>query len=337
MSIIGQGNVSLDVARILLTPPSTLEKYDVPEPVLDVLRRSAVQHVSIIGRRGPFEAAFTTKELREMMNLEEASMDPLDPSLIQIPEGVQLTRQQSRIIQILQKGSKNKPGSTRKSWSLDFFRSPIGLALPSTPGEFSSSAKPLTLNLAHNTLSPEKRAVPTGETSTLPTSLVVTSLGHHADPSTPWYEPVLGHVRTVGGRVIDEHGSKVKGVYASGWAATGAKGVLASTMMDAYAVADTILADKFPEEFRKEGDVLDKVEKRAGNEEQTRTVLPQEVNIESLPEEIEKAVKEGSVTSYQDWKLVDVEEIRKGEERSKERERMVWDDVRTFLAKTHHS
>lgn len=337
VSIIGQGNVSLDVARILLTPPSTLEKYDVPEPVLDVLRRSAVQHVSIIGRRGPFEAAFTTKELREMMNLEEASMDPLDPSLIQIPEGVQLTRQQSRIIQILQKGSKNKPGSTRKSWSLDFFRSPIGLALPSTPGELSSSAKPLTLNLAHNTLSPEKRAVPTGETSTLPTSLVVTSLGHHADPSTPWYEPVLGHVRTVGGRVIDEHGSKVKGVYASGWAATGAKGVLASTMMDAYAVADTILADKFPEEFRKEGDVLDKVEKRAGNEEQTRTVLPQEVNIESLPEEIEKAVKEGSVTSYQDWKLVDVEEIRKGEERSKERERMVWDDVRTFLAKTHHS
>ena len=49
---------------MLLTPPGILEKYDVPTSVLDVLDRSAVQHVSIIGRRGPLQAAFTTKELQ---------------------------------------------------------------------------------------------------------------------------------------------------------------------------------------------------------------------------------------------------------------------------------
>ncbi|TFY59554.1 hypothetical protein EVG20_g7740, partial [Dentipellis fragilis] len=82
VTLIGQGNVSLDVARMLLTDPSVLEQYDVPEPVLAVLRRSTVKHVSIVGRRGPLEAAFTTKELREMMNLAHASMVPLDPAVL---------------------------------------------------------------------------------------------------------------------------------------------------------------------------------------------------------------------------------------------------------------
>lgn len=332
VSIIGQGNVSLDVARILLMSPSILQKYDVPESVLQVLRRSSVQHVSIIGRRGPYEAAFTTKELREMMNLEEAFMDPLDPTLLQPREGEQLTRQQSRIIQILQKGSKSKPGSARKSWSLDFFRSPTGLAIPATEKEMSASPRPLTLDLAHNALSPEKKAVPTGETSTLSTSMVVTSLGHHADPSTPWYEPSLGHVRTVGGRVVDEHGHKVQNVYASGWASTGARGVLASTMMDAYSVAGTILADAFPEDFRKEGDVLDLVEKRAETKAPVRQVLAKEADPDSLPEEVEVARREGNIFTYEDWKLIDAEEIRKGAERGKERERMVsFEEARTFL------
>lgn len=337
VSIIGQGNVSLDVARMLLTPPSTLQQYDVPGPVLDVLRRSAVQHVSIIGRRGPFEAAFTTKELREMMNLEEASMDPLDPTILQPPEGVQLTRQQSRSIQILQKGSKNKPGSVRKSWSLDFFRSPTGLTVPASATELASASRPLTLTLAHNSLTPEKKAVPTGETSALSTSMVVTSLGHHADPSIPCYEPSLGHVRTVGGRVVDKHGLRIENVYASGWAATGARGVLASTMMNAYAVADTILADSYPEEFRREGGVLDTVEKRAGKEVPVRKVLPEEVHDDSVPVEVRKALVEGEVTTYEDWKLVDAEEVRRGEERTKERERMAWNEVRTFLDKARRS
>ena len=68
---------------MLLTPPDELAKYDVPNSVLSVLRRSAVQHVSFVGRRGPLQAAFTTKELREMMNLPDASMIPLDPALLE--------------------------------------------------------------------------------------------------------------------------------------------------------------------------------------------------------------------------------------------------------------
>jgi len=329
VSLIGQGNVSLDVARMLLTPVSTLEKCDVPEAVLEVLRRSAVQHVSIIGRRGPFEAAFTTKELREMMNLEDSSMVPLDPSLLATPDGAQLTRQQSRTLQLLQKGSKNKFGTTRKSWSLDFFKSPTGLSIP--PSNSALPSTPLTLSLSHNVLSPEKKAVPTGETSTLDTSFVITSLGHKADPSTPWYEPALGHVRTVGGRVVDEKGHTMKGVYSSGWAAMGARGVLASTMMDAYGVAGTILADAFPAEFRKENDALAVASEGGQGGETLEEILSGEADPESIPEEVVVARQDGQVTSYEDWKLVDAEEVRRGEVKGKERERMSWEDARTFF------
>ena len=311
---------------MLLTPPSTLEKYDVPNSVLDVLNKSAVQHVSIIGRRGPLEAAFTTKELREMMNLEEAAMDPLDPALLVPPEGEKLTRQQQRTMQLLQKGSKNKPGTMPKSWSLDFFRSPTGLAL--APSDALSATRPLALTLAHTTLSETKKAVPTGATSTLRTSMVVTSLGHHGE-SSPWFDSALGHIRTAQGRVLDEDGRILPNVYASGWAATGAKGVLASTMMDAYAVADTILADAFPGEFKKESDVPASVE---SNGEVAEPVLLEAVASSDPPIEVQEAQKRNLVTEYEDWKLVDAEEVRRGQAMGKERERMGWDDARTFLS-----
>ena len=332
VTLIGQGNVSLDVARMLLTPPSELAKYDVPDPVLAVLERSAVEHVSIVGRRGPFQAAFTTKELREMMNLSNASMVPLDSSVLQPADGAELTRQQSRTLQLLQKGSKNKPGTTRKSWSLDFFRSPTGLALPNAT-DAVGVRPPAQLTLAHTMLDPSARAVTTGETSSLETSLVVTSLGHRAEPSAAWYDPGLGHLRTLGGRVLDAAGRTVRNVYASGWAATGARGVLVSTMMDAYAVADTILRDAFPGEDVKTvpvGDV-DVGAKTAEADKEYTDVLPQAVVGEDPPPEVEKAWRDGQVTDYADWREINAEEIRRGHERGKERERMGWDEAQRFL------
>ncbi|KAM5530444.1 hypothetical protein V8D89_015884 [Ganoderma adspersum] len=344
VTLIGQGNVSLDVARMLLAPPSHLAQYDVPASVLSVLRDSAVEHVSIVGRRGPLQAAFTTKELREMMNLPDASMVPLDPALLAVAangigDGVALTRQQSRTLQLLQKGSKNAFGTTRKTWSLDFFRSPTGLATP-TPGTMSPSKRtPVTLQLAHTTLDPSQRAVPTGETSALSTDLVVTSLGHRAEPSAPWYDPALGHVRTERGRVLTANGRVVRNAYASGWAAMGARGVLVSTMMDAYSVADTILQDHFH---------------TSGGEQTLATITPGEpepapaaakadavevlpaaadVDFDAVPPEVEAGLQEGRVIDFEDWKRIDAEEIRRGSAAGKERERMVsWDEARDFLA-----
>ena len=69
VAVIGVGNVAVDVARILIRPPEDLRETDVSQPVLDALMASKVREVHMIGRRGPAQAKFTTKELRELGEL----------------------------------------------------------------------------------------------------------------------------------------------------------------------------------------------------------------------------------------------------------------------------
>ncbi|KAH8113166.1 ferredoxin/adrenodoxin reductase [Phellopilus nigrolimitatus] len=304
VSVIGHGNVSLDIARMLLAPLEHLKAYDVPTPVLDALSRSKVKHVSIIGRRGPLEASFTTKELRELTRLPNAAMAPLQKD--------KLTRQQGRILDILKKGSTNAFGTTERSWSLDFFRSPTGLA-PAA----AASGRAVRLSLAHTVLDKDRKALPSGETSVVDTDLVVTSLGYRAEPTNKWYEPAHGHLRNVGGRVLGTQGQVLRNIYASGWAATGARGVLASTMLDAHAMLQTGPAPPSATSVL-EGEVED--------------ALSTSPETEDIPEEVEVAKSKGLVMGYEDWKKLDEEEVRRGKGKGKERERMNWMEARAFLA-----
>ncbi|KAF8554738.1 FAD/NAD-P-binding domain-containing protein [Imleria badia] len=325
LTLIGNGNVSLDIARMLLTPPSVLKKYDVPEHVLHVLSRSSLQHVSIIARRGPLEAAFTNKELREMMHLPDASMVPLDPSLLTFAEGTSVSRQQRRTLELLHKGSQNRFGSTQKTWSLDFYRSPTALT------SCRSSADTAELTLAHTVLDPSTgRAISTDQTSTLATSLVVTSLGFHVDPTAVFFDPSSAHLRAQGGRILSESGVPLRNMYASGWSANGAKGVLATTMMDAYAVADTILSDIVPA-----GNVTAETTPASehGSEAVPNTLMPSLApHPDDPPEEIKQGIMDGLVTRYHDWNVINAEEVRRGALLGKERERMGWEDARNLLS-----
>lgn len=131
---------------------------------------------------------------------------------------------------------------------------------------------------------------------------------------------------------MSSSGNALKNIYTSGWAATGAKGVLASTMMDAYAVADTIMSDLLPrgEEAHISPSPLPEV-----ISEKDDNVLPNlDPHPEAPPPEVEAALMEGLVTEYNDWKAVDAEEVRRGEKLGKERERMGWDETRAFLAQS---
>lgn len=312
VSIIGNGNVSLDVARMLLTSVDVLKQYDVPQPVLDVLAASRVEHVSIIARRGPLEAAFTMKEARELINLPNASMVPISPELLEPPAGAVLTRQQSRALQLLSKGSKNAFGTTKKTWSLDFFRSPTGLNI--------SEGSQATLSLAHTQVDPTtQRAVLTGESSSINTDLVVTSMGFHGEPTASFYDPSVGHLRTLSNRIINTTGQTIRNVYASGWASTGARGVLASTMMNAYDVAQTIIVDHETTSPSPEIEFED--------------MLNPNPDLESIPVEVQEGIDAGHVVQYPDWKRIDEEEIRRGQVLGKERERMHWDEASQLISR----
>ncbi|KAJ3835376.1 ferredoxin adrenodoxin reductase, partial [Lentinula raphanica] len=349
VSIIGMGNVSLDVARMLLYPPSMLDKYDVPSHVLAALKESQVKHVSVIGRRGPLEAAFTTKELREMMSLPDVALRPLDESVLDVQAR---TRQQSRTLDLLKKGSKASFGTTSKTWSLEFYRNPIGVTLPnhnpSNPNpnpetETDSFSPSYSLSLSHTTVDPiTRRASPSFNpqgvplTSTLPTSLIITATGFHADPApsapyAPWYDPDQRHISTLpGGRVSTSNlDSAEPKIYASGWAATGAKGVLASTMMDAYSVAEAILEDWMNLSSSSSSEAHSA---SISSVSSTPWDAPPPEVLEGLSSSSSSSLKEVDKTTYEDWLAVDAEERRRTSVQGKERERMDWDEARRFLA-----
>lgn len=305
MTLLGHGNVSLDIARIMLSPPERLAPLDLPEHVVEKISNTSVRHISIISRRGPAEVAFTAKELRELLTLPRAAMIPIPEELLIPPPNA--TRQQRRILDLLRKGSATKPEQTSYTWSLDFFRSPAKVA--------EHTEKYTTIEYNINRLDEQKRAVPTGETEIRQTHGVVGSIGYRSEPIEPaWFDGGLGRMRNVNGRVFNGENRRVKGVYCSGWASNGAKGVLATTMMDAYSVAETLLTDHFQGEAQTESSV------------KVVTSDPRP----GIPPEVEQSTVR--VISYDDWMRIDEEEIRRGQERKKERERMVWTDVMKFLA-----
>jgi adrenodoxin-NADP+ reductase len=306
ITIVGHGNVALDVARMILSSPSRLAPYDVPQNVMNFLKQMQVQHVSIVGRRAPAQVSFTAKEVREMMTLEGVGMHPIDTSLFDI--GAQgLSRQQSRLIDLMRKGSATPASAASRTWSLDFLRSPLTIT-------------PEAITYIINKLSASMSAIPTENKQTVPTDLVIASVGYRAPAIHPaWHDERLGRVRHVDGQVIREDGTPVRGVYASGWAANGAQGVLASTMWNAYSVAEKILGDAA-------ASVALGPRLEAGGLPNDDIILKGEPG---LPAAIVEAGR--SVISYPDWKRIDTEEIRRGHEMGKERERMSWDEVVEFL------
>lgn len=236
VTIIGQGNVALDVARILLSPLSVLRKTDMPEYALKVLEKSAVKRVRIVGRRGVLQLAATTKEIREMMHLPEVGFKIDEKALADakrvLDEGgktMEGARARKRMVGLLEEGRKKSLELTQeKSWSLEFLRSPVEL-LPSTIS--SSIPQPLfPLNspavtgiiFVINTLVPPPfsttssldpnsyQAVPTAETQTIKTDMVFTSVGYRSIglPGVPFDEK-RGVISNVNGRVVDQNGNVV--------------------------------------------------------------------------------------------------------------------------------
>ncbi|KAJ1969334.1 NADPH-adrenodoxin reductase [Dimargaris xerosporica] len=240
--VIGHGNVALDVARVLLSPIDALAKTDITEHALEQLKSSRIRHVHLVGRRGPVQVQFTTKELREMFHLPDVAFH-VDPALL----GHELNRYSAYIAQkrplkrlltllhqhatapassMLPAGAVRTSGSapltsrgpairtgSGKSWSLDFLRSPRALVTdpnPNPPGAKHGYARVLrALELEHNRLvgtleSP--RAQGTGLTETIETGLLLRSIGYQSTPldrEVP-FDSQRHIIPNVAGRVLAE-------------------------------------------------------------------------------------------------------------------------------------
>ncbi|KAF9906192.1 NADPH-adrenodoxin reductase [Linnemannia zychae] len=307
--VIGQGNVALDVARILLTPLEELKKTDLTDKMVKILEKSRVKHVHVVGRRGPLEVAFTAKELREMLQLPNTTFH-MDQGLLASEmerAGKTLDRPRKRLMGLLEKGIKESKPDQPKSWSLQFLRSPLGFT-----GDDKGQLKAIELGI--NRLEGDnsnRKAVPTGEKEMLDCDLAFRSIGYKSVgiQGVPFDER-KGIVPNMNGKVIDIEQNIVPGFYASGWLKRGPIGVIATTMADAYQTADTIIADWTS------GQPMLNNGSNSSNDDASSSGSKKPV-LELLKSKGHKTI------SYQDWKKIEQKEFELGSKVGKPREKFL--------------
>jgi ferredoxin/flavodoxin---NADP+ reductase len=244
--VIGNGNVALDVARMLVLAPSELAPTDTANHALDVLARSGVREVVVAGRRGPAQAAFTNPELRELGELSDADIvvdpDELDRALaIADPDAAEDATSRRNVDILRSYAARPLSGHSRRI-ILRFLLSPTAL-IPDDDGRLGA------VELVRNRLIPTPdgglRAKPTDERETIPSGLVFRAIGYRGIPlpDVPFDERA-GTIPNDCGRVLDPaSGAPLPGEYVVGWIKRGPSGVIGTNKKDAQETVDAIFAD----------------------------------------------------------------------------------------------
>jgi ferredoxin/flavodoxin---NADP+ reductase len=240
--VIGNGNVALDVARMLVLSQAELAGTDTADHALEVLRDSAIREVVVVGRRGPAQAAFTNPELRELGELADADVvvdgEELERALA-VPDPSAGTTA-SKNVEILREYATRTPRADRRRIVLRFLLSPVEIVA----GTDGSAA---AVRLVHNELVAEPggrlRAQATEQSETIPAGLVLRAVGYRglALPGVPFDEP-RGVIRNEGGRVLGERGP-LRGEYTVGWIKRGPTGIIGTNKKDAQETVDAIFED----------------------------------------------------------------------------------------------
>jgi ferredoxin/flavodoxin---NADP+ reductase len=234
--VIGNGNVALDVARILVTDPGDLARTDIADHALKSLRPCGVEEVLIIGRRGPLQTAFTTLELRELADLEgvDVIVDPAQLENITDEEAEAAGKTTKTNIKVLRGYAEREPRPGHRRMVFRFMTSPI---------EIKGEGRVEQIVLGRNELVSGEdgrvSAKDTGEREELSVQLVVRSVGYRGVP-TPGlpFDEKTATIPNTGGRV---EGSRNE--YVVGWIKRGPTGVIGTNKKDSQDTVDTLFAD----------------------------------------------------------------------------------------------
>ena len=224
--VVGNGNVALDCARVLSKNHHEFEGSDIVGHALEALDASAIQSVTILGRRGPHQISMTPKELGELGHLEAATpvVEAADFPPLEADDALEPGHRKS--ITILRDFAGQGPDPSKsKRIIFDFFAKPLRI-------EGNGKAERL---IVEKTLLDERgAAIGTGETYEVPASLIVTSIGYQ----TPRIDGVPYDDR--GGKFANDHGLIADRLYAVGWARRGPTGTIGTNRPDGYEVAEQV-------------------------------------------------------------------------------------------------
>jgi ferredoxin--NADP+ reductase len=228
--VIGNGNVALDVARMLALTPEELAPTDTTDPAIEAIGASPIREIVIVGRRGPAQASWTTQELKEMGELAGADVS-VDPA--ELEGAVEDDTHVHRNMDVLRQFAAAQPTGKPRVVRFAFYRSPVAIH-----GDGMVEA----VELVRNTLEDKDGrlvAVPTDERETIECGLVFRSVGYRGAglPEVP-FDELRGTILNEGGRVTGEERT-----YCAGWIKRGPTGIIGTNKKDATETVSLLLED----------------------------------------------------------------------------------------------
>jgi ferredoxin/flavodoxin---NADP+ reductase len=299
--VVGNGNVALDVARMLALTPGELAPTDTTDAAIDAIVSSGIREIVVLGRRGPVQAAWTSTELGELGDLAGADV-VVDPAELELdPASEAELESASNVVQrnmdILREFAAREPSGKPKVVRLRFRLSPVGIL-----GDERVEA----VEVAPNVLEPDGRgsvrAVATDEREVIPCGIVFRSVGYRGIglPGVP-YDERSGTIPNEGGRVLGEDAATIPGLYCAGWIKRGPTGVIGTNKKDATDTVENLLEDA------REG----RLAPRSG---------------ESLDDLL--AGRAVDVITYTGWEAIDLLERSRGEPHGRPRVKLSsWDEL----------
>ena len=298
VAVVGVGNVAVDVARILCRTPEELLKTDIADYALEQLRASRVKEVTILGRRGPAQAAFTAPEAKELGELadcdtfvpaDEAELDALSQASLAAADRAEL-----RKVEFIQELARRQPSGKSKRLTLRFLVSPVELI-----GDETGRVKQMRLvrNVLYATDAGSLRPKATDQFETLDAGLVFRSIGYRGVPlpGVPFHDS-WGVIPNAGGRVLDADSREpLVGQYTAGWIKRGPTGVIGTNKPDAAETVEAMLTDA-----------------RAGK-------LLSPTNATAAAAEALVRGRQAHVVTYDDWRRLDALELSHGKEQGRPR------------------
>ncbi len=240
IAVIGNGNVALDVARMLIKRPDDLLSTDIPDHVYQGLKASPVTDVHVFGRRGPAQVKFSPLELREALHVEGVQSIVYDEDF-QYDDGSQAAIDSNNQVRVMVKTLEdlrvNPQAHEERRLHLHFFAAPVEI--------LGEDGKVKALRVERTELDGTGNVKPTGEFREFPVQAVYRAVGYFgsAVDEIPFDEK-YGVIKNSEGRVLDANGEQIPGVYCTGWIKRGPVGLIGHTKADAIETISHVIADR---------------------------------------------------------------------------------------------
>ncbi|MBF4463317.1 MULTISPECIES: FAD-dependent oxidoreductase [unclassified Rathayibacter] len=241
VAVIGNGNVALDVSRMLAKHADDLLSTEVPANVYEGLKASPVTDVHVFGRRGPAQVKFTPLELRELGELRDVDMVVADEDFELDPASqaaIDTNKQVMVINRVLNQWRTREVGGASRRLHLHFWAKPLELVDDGT-GRVGA--------IRYERTAPDGQGGVrgTGEIREIPVQAVYRAVGYFGSPldGLPFDEK-RGVIPNREGQVLDDQDEQVHGVYATGWIKRGPVGLIGHTKSDAMETVAHVLNDQ---------------------------------------------------------------------------------------------